>query len=308
MHTRCLRRSTALVFTATLGLAALATHEAKAAGAEATADADARAEARKLYKQGTEAAQRGKLAEAALLFARAAELAPHAATHVAAGRSFLASKDEVGAADHLARALALGAPEAERGDVEATLAKLREKLGWVEVRGEAGTTRLDDRPALPIPSALHGEPGKHTLSFTLAGGEGQVEIELHAGRGEEAEAALVREEPDAATTPAPTTLEPASAGPSPLLIGGLVGVGLGVLGGGLTLGLGLAANEAKDDFLASRSESDFDGATTLETSTNVALGLSVGFAVVGAALVSVALLVDDEAPVEAANGGVAWRF
>lgn len=305
MLTRSLRRS--IAFAAVLGLATLATRDASATGPEASAEA--RAEARTLYKRGTEAAQRGKLAEAAQLFAQAAELVPHAATHIAAGRSFLASKDEVAAADHFARALSLGAPEAERADVESTLATLRKKLGWVEVRGESGTTRLDDGRSLPIPSALHGEPGKHTLSFTLAGGEGRVEIELHAGRGEEAEAALVREEPDAAPTPAPATpREPPSAGSSPLLIGGLVGVGLGVIGGGVTLGLGLAANGAKDDFLSSRTQDDFDGATTLETSTNVALGLSVGFAVVGAALVSVALLVDDEAPMEATNGGVAWRF
>jgi hypothetical protein len=299
------RRLPSLVLAATLALAASSSRDADAAGTESASPSDPRKRARALYQRGTEAAQRGKLAEAAQLFAQAAELVPHAATHVAAGRSFLASKDEVAAADHFARALSLGAPEAERADVESTLASLRGKLGWVEVSGETGSARLDDRRALPIPSALHGEPGKHTLTFTLAAGEGHLEIELRAGEGVVAEAALVRDEPEPAPTPPPSR---PSTGPSPILIGGLAGLGLGVVGGGVTLGLGLAANGARDDFLASRTQSDFDGATALETSTNVALGLSVGLAVVGAALVSVALLVDDEAPLEATNGGVAWRF
>jgi tetratricopeptide (TPR) repeat protein len=267
--------------------------------------ADAREKARKLYKQATAAAQRGKLDEAARLFERAAELVPHAATHVAAGRSFLASKNEVAAADHFARALALGAPEAEKADVETSLAKLREKLGWVEVDGEPGKARLDENHSMPIPCALHGLPGTRTLVFELEGGEGRVPIELVAGRAEQAQAALVRDDEPAPPPPPPP---PPRSGPDPLLVGGFVGLGLGVVGGGVTVGLGLAANGAKDDFLASRTRADFDAASSLETGTNVALAVSIGAAVVGGALVGIALLVDEDAPVEATAGGAAWRF
>jgi hypothetical protein len=93
---------------------------------------------------------------------------------------------------------------------------------------------------------------------------------------------LVREDFDA--EPAPPSIgesEHRAAGRAHSWIGGFVGLGLGVIGGGVTIGLGLAANGAKGDFLASRTQNDFDGATTLETSTNVALVSSVGFAVVG---------------------------
>jgi hypothetical protein len=156
LQLRSYHRLPALVFAATLAVAAATTRHAAAAGA--ASPSDPRERRVRSTRRGTEAAQRGKLAEAARLFEQAAELVPHAATHVAAGRSFLASKNEVAAADHLARALSLGAPEAERADVEATLATLRKKLGWVDVSGRDGKARLDDGRSMPIPPRFTADP------------------------------------------------------------------------------------------------------------------------------------------------------
>jgi len=82
---------------------------------------------------------------------------------------------------------------------------------------------------------------------------------------------------------------------------------LGVVAGGAAAGVGVAALSARDDFLASRSRDDHDAATALETGTNVAIGLGVGFAAIGAALVVGSIFLDGDAP-ETTADGVVIRF
>ncbi len=279
----------------------------------ALADDTAQAKAREAYKAATEKVRSGDLDAALDLFERAASLSPHAATHLAAGRTALSLGDKPRAADHYARALALGLEGQPAAEAKKSLAAASGDLATVRVSGTGGTARIDAGVVMPTPTILHGKPGPHALTLRRGGEEITIPIVLSASeRGVVVLDDALRPRETAAPPPSdePQPLPPrADDGgfPNGLTWAGVSGLALGVVAGGAAAGVGVAALSARDDFLASRSRDDHDAATALETGTNVAIGLGVGFAAIGAALVVGSIFLDGDAP-ETTADGVVIRF
>ncbi len=285
------------------------------ASANAYAGEQEVAEARQAYREATAAVQAGDLEKALELFERAAAASPHAATHLAAGRTAFTLGSKVRAADHFTRALQLGLEGADAKEARTKLNQVSAQLGSVRVTGTGGTVRMDGGARLPTPAILHGVPGAHALELTRDDKRATVTVELEKG----GQKAIVLDEvfapktdaaPPATPPPVPDKPDRVSSFPNVLTWVGVTGLVLGGVGGGATAAVGVAALSAKDDFLASRTREDFDTATSLEMGTNVSLGFSVGLGVLGASLIlGSAFMEEDAAATTALTGdGFVIRF
>ncbi|NUO49597.1 MAG: hypothetical protein HOV80_12140, partial [Polyangiaceae bacterium] len=257
------------------------------------------AEARQAYREATAAVQAGDLDKALELFERAAAASPHAATHLAAGRTAFTLGNKARAADHFTRALQLGLEGADAKEAKTKLDQVSAQLGSVRITGTGGTVRMDGGTRLPTPAILHGVSGAHALEITKGDQRATVTVELEIG-GQKAidlDEALAPKADTAPAIPPPVPDKPerVSSFPNALTWVGVTGLVLGGLGGGATAGVGVAALSAKDDFLASRTQEDFDTAESLEMGTNISIGLSVGFGVLGASLLLGSVFMEEDA-------------
>lgn len=244
---------------------------------------DAGAEARLQYQQGTQAFQQKRYSEAALHFEAAASLRTSSVALYTAGLAWdLASRPER-AADAYSRALEVGGLDPKQGGLaKDRIGQLERTLGTVAVTAPEGwRVQLDTATEVSTPARLHGAPGVHGLSVRAPGKPiERRDVSLEAGKVVNLE---LKDEPKPPQKVEPEPVKPpAVVQPPPpppprqqfwitrRVIGvGVGGVGLAALGAGVILGLN--ANDAKTAYEAGPTRESFDHASSLQTSTNIAL-------------------------------------
>ncbi len=236
------------------------------------------------FRAAEAAYTRGDFKAAAQSFEVSHRLVPHPNAIYNAGLAWQAAGELARAADALAEALAMdGISEAQAADGEARLAVLRPQLAVAVVLGPEGTrVTVAHALARPTPTSIHLRPGSYELTAELAGGQRVTRKLEVASPGAELEVDLTAEVPTVAPAPTPTTALPVP-GPVPdpdapsatqneaQWVSGWVLAGAGVVAGGVAIGLGVAALQARDEFEASGNTDAGarDRAATLRTTTNV---------------------------------------
>jgi hypothetical protein len=281
------------------------------------------------FRAGSAAYVRRDYRAAAAAFDAADREAPHAAAKYNAARAWELAVEPARAADALQRALEApsGLTSDQSSDARRRLARLRRALALVEVQAPPGTrisvAHIDGAVA---PITFHLPPGQHRVVGEGAhGAKRSKEIEARAGasltirwpaadanvaapvsvtagsstaagvgasssagdgaaEGGIVEGAAIAAPPDAdgAAT---------SGGTSGMAIGGYVAIGVAVVATGFTIGLGVSALGAHDEWEASRRPEDEhvrDRAESLRTATNVALTTALVSAAAGATLLFLA--------------------
>jgi hypothetical protein len=267
------------------------------------ARADDAADARAEYAAGLASLSKNAYREAAEHFEIAARLRPHAVAFFAAGKAWQLAGEPVKSADRLSAALERNElSPADKGDAIHRLAAIEEKVGTVNVTGDASMElQIDDGPSVKPPGARHATPGKHTLFIRGARGSATRDVSLNAGGSMSIELKLemLVDKPNGAAPPEPRPApsppalpeepQPAGGGSGFRTAGIVALVGCGV-GAGTSIGLGVAALSAKSRFLNSRTQSDFDSAIHLQTATNVGWVATAALGAVGATLVVIAIV------------------
>jgi hypothetical protein len=217
------------------------------------ARADAEADARAAFQDGVKQFDAGRYQEAADAFREADRLSPSWRIYYNIGQCEAALKRYGDALDAFDRYLAEGGdeiPDARENEVLAEVARLRLKVGSVEVRGEPGITVIIDgnpRGVTPVDAGIRvsgGVPHKLELvrdgavlldrEFTLGAGQ-QISVEAP-----EASAAAPASAEGAAEAPSgPVAGEPPPGEPRrvrPLFVSGIavgaVGIAMLAVGGG----------------------------------------------------------------------------
>jgi hypothetical protein len=232
-----------------------------------------RASGRALAAQGLTAFKEGRFAEAVDMFTRAESLV-HSPTHVIYIARALEKEGKLVKAREAylkikRENLPAGAPEAftkAQQDAAVELEQLQPRIALLKVTVENApqgelTVTVDGEA---LPPAVIGvdapiDPGRHELIAMAPGMKSQpVTIELPEGGRESVTLML---EPDASATtssgPGPvmtgagseqsTSAELDSGGASPLLIGGIVGLGLGAVGLGVGIGFALKSSGKQNE-------------------------------------------------------------
>ncbi|MBS2017621.1 MAG: hypothetical protein JST00_32380 [Deltaproteobacteria bacterium] len=250
------------------------------------------AEARAHYKQGTEALNAGRFAEAALHFETASSKTPHAVSWFMAAEAWERASRPERAADALARALDVPGLSAELGEkIRGRLASLEATIGTV-VLGGASSYRasIDGATAVAPPARLHGLPGTHVVTIippdrarsrrevVLTAG---ARVTLTLGEGEEEE-----------KTPAPPPkvevryVEREVERPAEVrrYVGfGVIGLGAAALAGSAILGA--SALDAKDAYASARTQESYDHVRSVQAWSNVTLVAGLAMLAGGVALV-----------------------
>ncbi len=272
------------------------------AAAPSIARADDADDARAEYAAGAVALGKSAFREAAEHFEVAAKLRPHAAAFYAAGKAWQRAGELVKSADRLSAALERNElSAADAGDARHRLVSIEGKVGTVNVTGDRTMElQIDDGPTVRPPGARHALPGTHTLYVRGAAGAMSREVTLTAGGAIliDLEPELVKSWKAVGQADVPDKVEPPKVVPdestkaqnrggSDLRTAGVVALVGSAAGAGTSIGLGVAAISAKNQFLKSRTQSDFDGAIHLQTATNVGW---VATSVLGAAGVTLVVL------------------
>jgi hypothetical protein len=247
-------------------------------------------EGRAAFEQGARLFEAGKPADAAPRFEEAFRLACKPAAIFNAALAWEAAGDALGAARAFDLALAVGLPDEKKRDAEVRLAALLAKVGTVDVRGPRGTrVTVGDQKGLDVPARVRVEPGTVRVYATFPDGASfEDHVAVAAGESRTVELA-----------PPPPVVAPAQPN-TPSFPSVPLGVTAFALSGALTavtIGLGVSALSARDEFLLDRTDAELhDQAATLRTWTNVTLTGAIVFAVAGTAfLVIPAVVGDDEA-------------
>jgi hypothetical protein len=257
----------------------------------APARADPRAaDAAREFDRAAELFTRGEYRRAALGFARAFELSPHADSAYNAALSWEEAKEPVRAAESYRDALHRGLAGEARDDAKARLARLRAALGLLKVSAtDAAVVRVGER-AREAPAEFFVEPGSHTIVLMARDGrrrnrdvdvEAGGELEVHFNH----ESAAAPEE-----TPDKPRPEPQKSTVWPVL--GWTGVAAGGVLAGVALFVGMKATDAREEFnSSSRTDpAERDHALALRTWTRVAW---VSAALVCGTGVTILLVADD---------------
>jgi hypothetical protein len=244
------------------------------AGAEPPIAPDASG-ARALYDAGTKAFNEARYVEAALDFEAAASRKPSPVALYGAAMAWERANVPERAADDYAAALAMpGLDAASATSGTQRLATLRAALGAVVVTAPAGVrVQLDGNSEWPVPAALHGGPGVHTL--TLRSGGRTPSRSLVVLRLGEATTLDLSHPAAAAAAAQPSAPGPLASVPAPRpsetlkTVGGVaIGAAGAVLLGGLLLGA--EAMSAKNVYTSAPTRAAYDHASNLQTWTNVA--------------------------------------
>jgi tetratricopeptide (TPR) repeat protein len=273
-----------LALTCALGLAL--GHSARAQ------EADPAAEARRQYNLGKAAYEAGRYADGAAAWEAAAAIKPHAATLFSAALAWEKAGKPERAADDFVRSLSLpGLNPQQTTTAEERVTQLEATLGTVYATGPAEWhVRIDQLTEVPVPAKLHAAPGAHTLVVRQPSGEAipPKPVTLEAGKtlNVDVTPAAPAPPPGPAAQPAPSPA-PQAAPPTPALEApaaapvrrfagfALLGVGVATVGAGV--GLGLAADGAKNAYDAGPTLASYDHAQSLAMWTDIAL---IGGAVV----------------------------
>jgi hypothetical protein len=280
--------------------------------------ADSAAEARKQYELGTQAFAQKQYSEAAVHFESAAALKPNAVALYTAALAWDLAQSPERSADAYARSLDVpGLDPKQTASVRDRLAALEKTLGTLNVTGPEGfRVQLEGATEVGVPARLHGTPGVHALSVLSPNRPAtHQDVTLEAGKVKLLD---VKDEPpppppeepkEVAPPPppvAPTVIHPSDSFWTPTRV-----VGVGVLGAGVSAlvaaaVLGTSANEAKDSYLAAPTRESFDHASSLQSSTNVALVSGLILFAAGVTLVVLPIgRSDRRVEVRAARGGLA---
>ncbi len=197
------------------------------------------------------------------------------------------------AAEYAAAARSSTLDRARRDRAKSEAQRVRGRLGNLDADTKTGGGELwvDGERACALPCKLELDPRFHELVAKKAGSESAQRIEIKSGetatvRFEIAETARPTPKPRAVPAPAPQP-EPTSSNavrPGTLT---WVGGGLAVVGVAGFIGFGLRAKKLESDYDAHPTEDTRSQGVTMQTLTNVSLGVVA----VGAALVVVDLFV-----------------
>jgi hypothetical protein len=297
-----------------------------ATGPPSAADEEsARARAAQQFVEGLRAFDLGDFAHAADAFELAYRLVPSVDALWNAARALQRADALPGAATLYARYLREAPAEArDRNVAAALLAILAARLGCIEVHGsDIERLVVDEHPSEE--RVVYVTPGAHVVRAVVAGALVQQTPELAAGEV----VALVFEAPAPAATPEPPpapqpdrptsqarTSSPSNGGGggSPWLVaGGGVLTGVAVTA---TIVSGLATLSARDAFTDRPTAANLEAGQSLQSRTNVLLGISIGLGVMttatavwivnwrGASRTDVRLRVG----VAGAGAAAEWRF
>ena len=252
------------------------------------APCDKVSEGRASFEQGARSFEAGKPAEAAPRFEEAFRLACKPAAIFNAALAWEASGDALRAARAFDLALSLGLPDEKKADAEQRLSGVTSKIGTVDARGPAGTrVTVADQKGLDVPARVRVEPGRVRVYATYPDGtSSEAFVTLGAGEARTLELAPAPEAP-AAPVEAPSSFPSVPLGVTAFVLAGALT--------GATVGLGLSALSARDEFLLDRTDAELhDEATSLRTWTNVTLVGAIVFAAAGTAVLVIPAIVGDD--------------
>jgi hypothetical protein len=286
MPTPVISRVRALAASASLGLAA-ATFVLSSPAAAAD---DAVARAAKQFVAGQKAFGAGDYRSAAGLFEGAYRDKPHHSALWNAARSWQRAGDEVRAANLYARFLLEAPADApDRDQANVAVRDLATRLGRIELHVATGTSnlRLDGKPVeAPV---VYVAAGEHLAEVDSP--RGDVRKVVHAPSGQIVSVTLEpAPEPSPAPSPsaaiAPRDVAQGAEGGAPRLppFVFFTGAALSLAGGGLAVASGLDTVDKRDAFLVDPTEARLDAGNASQTRTNLAIGVTVGVAVITGAV------------------------
>jgi hypothetical protein len=125
-----------------------------------------------LFRQGSEAFERGDFAAAASAFEASHRHVPRAAAIYNAARSWDAAGDRPRAADDFETAIErTDLREPEAGAARARLTALESAMGIVQINGPRGAViSVSHAQGVPLPARIHLEPGGYTITATMPDG------------------------------------------------------------------------------------------------------------------------------------------
>lgn len=255
-----------------------------AASALAADEGDKRA-AQEQFQEGQRAFAAGDFRRAAAAFEEAYRKKPHHSPLWNAARSWQKAGESTRAANRYSRYLREAPPNApDRDQATTALAQLATKVGLIVVLREgAENVRVD---AVPLDGdSIYVAPGEHVVEGTFSGAPSKRVINIEAGS--QLSVALERPAPTPTETrPAVVVVEERSGIPWTAV---LVGGALTVFAGGFTIWSGIDTNAKRADFDEAPSQEKLDDGRSRQLRTNIALGATVGLAVLTA---TAALFVD----------------
>jgi tetratricopeptide (TPR) repeat protein len=295
---------------------------ARAQAADESAPTPEEGDARHYFQSAQKAFAEGRFVEAARAFEEAHRIKPHPAPLINAGDAWEKAGEYALAARALGRVLKMEqASEQDRADAVDRLARLKPRLGEIELIGDSKQrVRIDDEE-FRGGDKVYVFPGQHRVTL--------VDVDSAKVRALDVEANTVRTvdlrslEPDAPVAenarsePSAAPAEVSKPGSDSATIRPLtwVAYGVGALGLAGAAAFGLGASSAADDFEAKYergepNQEDYDRFGRNKLLSNVCLGVGV----VGAGVGTYLLLADlkrSRTPGEAVrltNGGTRVRF
>lgn len=253
-----------------------------AAPAAQTSADDAVARAAKQFVEGQKAFGAGDYRRAAALFEGAYRDKPHHSALWNAARSWQRAGEEIHAANLYARFLSEAPSNApDRDQANIALKELATRMGRIELHGAEGVSNLRlDAQAFDVP-LLYVAPGEHLAEADSAKGAIRKTVKVDAGQ---TVSVTLEPPPDPAPPPpvAPPVETPRPGGLPPVVF--ITGAALSAVGGGLVIASGLDTVSKRDAFLAEPTQDNLDAGNASQARTNVAIGVTVGVAVVTAAI------------------------
>jgi len=255
------------------------------------------AEARKQYKQGSDALAAQRYVEAALHFETATSKNPHAVSWYMAATAWEKASRLERAADALARALDVPGLSPELGEkIKNQLRNLEGSLGTVLVGGAPSyRASLDGGTAVAPPARLHGLPGTHVITI-IPPDHAPYRRELMLTTGTTSTVLLGEGDEENAPAPTPVAVEVPKPViryvtrevPRPAETRRYVGfgvTGLGVASLAASALLGASTLDGRDAYRSARTQDAYDHVRMLQTWTNVTLVAGAVLVAGGVALI-----------------------
>ena len=259
----------------------------------------------KVFAEAELAYQDEEYQRAAELFELADQTKPHPAAMLNAARARERAKQPARAADNYAECLRRsGLSASDRDFAKQRLVELRAKLGRITILAPPrALVSLGHHHDSATPLLLHLEPGTHELTTRTPNEVKREQVVVKAG-----ETTTFRVEIPQATSASSTKPAPRSSPPwLPLTTGFLVGAGAA---GGVAVGLGLVALNARDDYDDSRRQ-DLDArstAQTYRTAANITWVAAGALTATGATLLTLGLLERDDTNIDVGVGHLSFRL
>ncbi|MBX3226688.1 MAG: tetratricopeptide repeat protein [Labilithrix sp.] len=269
----------ARVFVLVCSLVFAAPLTALAAPAASTQTADDK-RAAKAFTEGQQAFEAGDFRRAAGLFEQAYAAKPHHSALWNAARSWQRAGEDLTAVNLLERYLHDAPTDApNRAEANAALAAITKRVGRIQIQiVYVQDPKLDNAPAKE--GLAYVAPGEHVLTATANDGASPIRRVVSVKAGEIVSVTL--EPPKETPPPPPPPVVIVKKGISPWFV-----VGGGVLtaaAGGLTVVFGLNTVKNRDAFLANKTQANLDAGNDAQLRTNIALGATIGLAVLTTAI------------------------